>query len=422
MNVRSRRVSVPRGFSLLELLFTVAIIAVLAALMLPVLQSAQRKAQRTRCANNLKQIGTALHAWAHDHQDKFPMEVPMVERGTLEFAQPGASMVAYKHFQAISNELVETRLLVCPSERMRVAAGTFSALQNSNLSYLVNVRAAFGKSDSVLAADRNIRTSGRMEPTYLQFGAGDMVEWSSALHAGSGNVLFGDSHVDSVVSAAAAHQLTNAGEVVAALPETDALSAGVVASPVAADGIATTTPAPTPTTTDSSSAGEVAPSRSAPASGSTAAVNASAASEASRSNNETANAPGPSKHATNPASVPVIVPPSPQVVPTESAIMSRASREGQAARPATAGEPGLDLARSEPLLLRTTPPPRQVRSNHVAAASAVAEVDDESDAIQFARWLGKAGTRFTYSLLLLLLAVLVLVEVLRRRKKKKRTG
>jgi prepilin-type N-terminal cleavage/methylation domain-containing protein/prepilin-type processing-associated H-X9-DG protein len=238
-----------RGFSLLELLFTVAIIAILAALLLPVLQQARGKAQRTRCTNNLKQIGTAFHVWAHDHGDKFPMEVSMAERGTREFAQPGVSMVAYKHFQALSNELVESRLLVCPSDRLRVPAVTFADLQNSNLSYFVNTRAVFGKTESPVAGDRNIRTSGRMEYTYIQFGAGDAVEWSSALHGNRGNVVFGDAHVDVILSARAGNQLTNSGEVIAALPEPDLVASAALVAASGTEQRTSITPGTPPSTT-----------------------------------------------------------------------------------------------------------------------------------------------------------------------------
>jgi prepilin-type N-terminal cleavage/methylation domain-containing protein len=64
--------AVAKGFTLVEMLVVIAVIAILAALLLPAISAAKRKAQRTVCVHNLRQINLGIRMYADDSRDASP--------------------------------------------------------------------------------------------------------------------------------------------------------------------------------------------------------------------------------------------------------------------------------------------------------------------------------------------------------------
>lgn len=188
----------PHGFTLMELLLVMAIIGVLAAMLLPVLQKARPRAERVRCLNNLRQTGIAFHSFAHDHDEQFPMQVPAHAGGSREFSDPTNSLrgdFAFRHFQPLARELGSPAILICPSDTRR-AALTFPLLQNSNVSYLVGPRARYGHAVAILAGDRNVTNDWLGPTSTYRLDANNMVRWTRELHRFQGNLLFADGHAE----------------------------------------------------------------------------------------------------------------------------------------------------------------------------------------------------------------------------------
>jgi prepilin-type N-terminal cleavage/methylation domain-containing protein/prepilin-type processing-associated H-X9-DG protein len=99
------------AFSLIELLIVIAVIGVLAALSLPVLNRAEESGRTTACLSNLHQIGLALQMYVDANNNMLPVmrDAPMDTNAPPTNSLPDVDMV-------LQSELGNTNVLRCPSD------------------------------------------------------------------------------------------------------------------------------------------------------------------------------------------------------------------------------------------------------------------------------------------------------------------
>jgi prepilin-type N-terminal cleavage/methylation domain-containing protein/prepilin-type processing-associated H-X9-DG protein len=72
---RSATISPSRGFTLVELLVVIGVIAILIAMLLPALTKAKKQARSTVCLSNLRQMGTAWNIYLNDYKGRLPFYI-----------------------------------------------------------------------------------------------------------------------------------------------------------------------------------------------------------------------------------------------------------------------------------------------------------------------------------------------------------
>lgn len=170
------------GFTLIELLVVISIIALLIAILLPVLNSAREAGKAISCLSNQRQIGVGMHVYVNDNEDEF-MPVFYVERwpnGTVKVAYNWYSWMITDGFATDNvGYFSSSDVLFCPA--YKPPASTVPGVDDYGAALRVNGSIAYGMSYGL---HRN----------YGKPGTPDQLARLSLIDSPSDMILVADSH------------------------------------------------------------------------------------------------------------------------------------------------------------------------------------------------------------------------------------
>lgn len=212
--MKTKRTSQEIGFTIVELIVVIMVVAILAGLFLPGMARRQQRSSRIGCSNNLKQVGLSFRLWAGDNGDKYPMQVSITNGGAMELAEAGN---VWQIFMVMSNELSTPKILFCPQDgnTNHIQATAFGGANppathlanyfgnDNNVSYFVGVEAEEIYPTRILAGDSNLEVNQKtVAHGFLNLWTNSPVRWDKTRHEKQcGNIALADGSVQNCTKA-----------------------------------------------------------------------------------------------------------------------------------------------------------------------------------------------------------------------------
>ncbi len=181
-------------FTLVELLVVISIISILAAMLMPALQGARKRAYQASCQSNVRQVGIGMTSYRTDHNQNWPS-------GSTSGDWDVQSQEALNE---ISSDYVNSgEVFNCPAKSRGDAVGSSDNLQTDNIDYVYGTNGSNLAQMSVIYADA-VGGSNYNDGTTPLDGSGNL-DWSLVTngnarqyinHVTGANALFVDTHVE----------------------------------------------------------------------------------------------------------------------------------------------------------------------------------------------------------------------------------
>ena len=189
-----------KAFTLVEIGVVLAIVALLAALLLPAFARQRQNAYQTTCQSNLGQIYKAFQMYVQDHDNRFPNLYrwsPDVEPYIKHIPSCPAIGPASEHETSYNFNVMRFNILSHDKKGQPSWAGAWegSFPSVSNMVMLEDGRSWGDTEDVVFPQSCGLRDMGELSGVMLPF---------AIYHRGGGNYLFGDGHVKWLLPQAAA--------------------------------------------------------------------------------------------------------------------------------------------------------------------------------------------------------------------------